>query len=136
MKILDCTLRDGGYYTKWDFKSDVVETYFKTMRELPVEYLEVGYRSTPQKEYFGKYFYLPDFVLKEVFKLAGGKKLAIMLNEKDIRPEHLNEVLNGLSPYSIRPGYGLHPKYYNDILGKTANKNIKKGTPLAWDLID
>lgn len=36
---------------------------------------------------------------------------------------------------SIRPGYGLAPKYIKDILGKMATKNIKKGTPLEWDLI-
>ncbi|HHV73354.1 MAG TPA: pseudaminic acid synthase [Thermoanaerobacterium sp.] len=37
---------------------------------------------------------------------------------------------------SIRPGFGLHPKYYNYILGKKAAKDIDKGTPLNWDLID
>lgn len=31
---------------------------------------------------------------------------------------------------SIRPGYGLAPKYYNEILGKKAGEFIKKGTPL------
>ena len=31
---------------------------------------------------------------------------------------------------SIRPGYGLHPKYYNQILGKKATRDIGKGTPL------
>ncbi len=36
---------------------------------------------------------------------------------------------------SLRPGLGLHPKYYKDILGKKAAKNIEKGTPLNWDLI-
>jgi len=36
---------------------------------------------------------------------------------------------------SIRPGQGLHPKHYPDILGKTATVNIPKGTPLSWDLI-
>jgi len=36
---------------------------------------------------------------------------------------------------SIRPGYGLSPKYLNVFLGKTVRKNIKKGTPLSWDLI-
>jgi pseudaminic acid synthase len=29
---------------------------------------------------------------------------------------------------SIRPGYGVHPKFYDDILGKTSNKGLKKGT--------
>lgn len=36
---------------------------------------------------------------------------------------------------SIRPGYGLHPKYYHSVLGKKARVNIKKGTPLDWTLI-
>jgi len=37
---------------------------------------------------------------------------------------------------SIRPGYGLHPKHLKEILGRKARKDIKKGTPLSWDLID
>lgn len=35
----------------------------------------------------------------------------------------------------IRPGYGLPPKYYDLFLGKKVNKEIKKGTPLTWDMI-
>ena len=37
---------------------------------------------------------------------------------------------------SIRPGYGLHPKYYYDILGKKAKIDIEFGTPLNFDHID
>jgi len=33
---------------------------------------------------------------------------------------------------SIRPGYGLAPKYYDKVIGKTAVKNIERGTPLKW----
>jgi pseudaminic acid synthase len=33
---------------------------------------------------------------------------------------------------SIRPGLGLPPKYYEMIIGKKANENFKKGTPLRW----
>jgi pseudaminic acid synthase len=36
---------------------------------------------------------------------------------------------------SIRPGYGLAPKYLNQILGARALRNIKKGTPMDWTLI-
>lgn len=36
---------------------------------------------------------------------------------------------------SIRPGNGLHTKYYEDILGKTASTDIQKGTPLSWELV-
>lgn len=36
---------------------------------------------------------------------------------------------------SIRPGYGLSPKYFKNILGKKAGTNLKKGVPLAWEMI-
>ena len=35
----------------------------------------------------------------------------------------------------IRPGYGLSPKYYNDILGQIALTDIERGTPLKLSLI-
>jgi len=37
---------------------------------------------------------------------------------------------------SIRPGHGLASKYYDEVLGKTANKKIERGTPLSWKLIN
>jgi pseudaminic acid synthase len=33
---------------------------------------------------------------------------------------------------SIRPGHGLQPRYLQDILGKTASQDIRRGTPLGW----
>ena len=36
---------------------------------------------------------------------------------------------------SIRPSNGLHPKYYENILGKTANCDLKFGTPLKKEYI-
>ena len=35
----------------------------------------------------------------------------------------------------IRPGYGLAPKHYNDILNKFSNKDLKKGEPLALNVV-
>lgn len=35
----------------------------------------------------------------------------------------------------IRPGFGLEPKYYDLVLGKKAKEDIKKGTPLSWDIL-
>lgn len=35
----------------------------------------------------------------------------------------------------VRPGLGLPPKYYEMLIGKRVNRNIKKGTPMSWDLI-
>lgn len=36
----------------------------------------------------------------------------------------------------IRPALGLKPKYYEDILGKKALKDISEGTPLEWSMIN
>ena len=36
---------------------------------------------------------------------------------------------------SIRPGFGMHPKYYNEILGKKANQFLEKGTRFHQDFI-
>lgn len=36
---------------------------------------------------------------------------------------------------SIRPGFGLPPKYFEQIIGKKAKQDIKRGTPLGWEMI-
>ena len=37
---------------------------------------------------------------------------------------------------SIRPGCGLLPKYYDDVIGKTASKELRRGKPLEWEDFD
>jgi pseudaminic acid synthase len=36
---------------------------------------------------------------------------------------------------SIRPGCGLHTRHLEEVIGRRANRSIKKGTPLSWDLV-
>jgi len=36
---------------------------------------------------------------------------------------------------AIRPGFGLPPKYFEMLLGKKVCHDVKKGTPVSWDLI-
>ncbi len=35
----------------------------------------------------------------------------------------------------VRPGMGLLPKYYDLLLGRRVNRDVKKGTPMAWGLV-
>jgi pseudaminic acid synthase len=53
----------------------------------------------------------------------------------------VNEIKAGenfteLNIRSIRPSNGISPKYFKDILGRKAARNIERGTPLTWDLIE
>jgi len=52
---------------------------------------------------------------------------------KDIKA---GEILTEENIRSIRPGYGLHPKYYKEILGKRAKMYMERGTALYWEGID
>lgn len=51
---------------------------------------------------------------------------------KDMRE---GEVITAGNIKSIRPGFGLPPKYLPDIIGKRVRKSIRRGTPLSWELI-
>jgi pseudaminic acid synthase len=37
---------------------------------------------------------------------------------------------------SIRPGYGLHTRYLQQILGKQAARDVDRGTPLTWEILN
>lgn len=45
------------------------------------------------------------------------------------------EILTEKNLRSIRPGLGLPPKYYETLLGKAVNKDVKRGTAMNWDLV-
>lgn len=45
------------------------------------------------------------------------------------------EIITEENVRSIRPGFGLHPKYLKDIIGKPVNQDLEKGTPFNLDFI-
>ena len=111
-KILDCTLRDGGYYTNWDFNSETVDAYIQAMNVLPIDYLELGYRNNPTKDYMGKFGYCPVNVLKHIRQTCT-KKLDVMLNEKSTRPEDLETLLSPIVELVDMVRIAIDPKNFN-----------------------
>jgi len=45
------------------------------------------------------------------------------------------EPFTGSNVRSIRPGHGLSPRHLPDVLGRVAIRDVRRGTPLTWDLI-
>lgn len=72
-----------------------------------------------------------EYVLTDAQKLEhdGSRSLFVV---KDIAE---GEPLTPENIRSIRPGIGLHTMYYEEVLGKHAKRFLKKGTPLAWEMI-
>jgi pseudaminic acid synthase len=67
-----------------------------------------------------------DYTLTE--KQEKGREFSRSLYiSKDIKE---GELFTGENVRSVRPGYGLHPRYYSEILGKVAKKDIVMGTPV------
>lgn len=51
---------------------------------------------------------------------------------KDIKK---GELITEENVRSVRPGFGLHPKYLEEVLGKKAKKDLDKGTPFKRDFV-
>ena len=98
IKPLDCTLKDGKYYTNWYFNKELIRKYFDLVEILPIEYIEVEYRSQFKDKYIGECFYSPISKLKNIKKYTS-TKLALMFNSKDCRDIELIKLMNDLKGY-------------------------------------
>ena len=79
-------------------------------------------------ESLGKIYYGPTD--DEIKSLRFRRSLYIA---KDMR---VGDVLTSESLRVVRPSLGLHPRYYESLLGKKVNKDISKGTPVSFEIID
>lgn len=82
LKLLDCTLRDGGYYTNWNFDTQMVQDLVTNLDLAGVDIIELGYKS-PVKG--GKYRKCNDRFIWEVLghRLPVNAELAFMIDAKD-----------------------------------------------------
>ena len=80
--ILDCTLRDGGYYNKWDFDRSLVDRFLAAVKNSSVDVVELGFRSIPKKRFMGPYFYTTDEFIDRL-DLPEGPIYGVMINGKE-----------------------------------------------------
>lgn len=104
---------DGGPDAAFSLEPDELKAMVKSIREVEKALGTVSYELT-EKMKKSREFSRSLFVIKDV-------KEGEAFTEKNIR--------------SIRPGYGMHTRYFKDVIGKKANRDILKGTPLNWNLI-
>ncbi len=94
--LLDCTLRDGGYYNDWDFEPRVVERYLDAVVSAGVEVVEIGFRRPIQDRYLGPFVYTTDAFLGQ-FDLPTRITWGVMVNAKEVLgPEGPVAVIEGL----------------------------------------
>jgi pseudaminic acid synthase len=69
---------------------------------------------------------------------SGGEKRSLQFRRSLYVVEDVKagELLTAANLRAIRPGYGLPPKCYEQLLGRRVTKDVVRGTPAAWDLIE
>ncbi|MFH2101057.1 MAG: pseudaminic acid synthase [Candidatus Micrarchaeota archaeon] len=106
--------KEGGHDAKFSLEPEEFKRMVKSVREAEEALGEVRYAQTDKvKEH--------DFVRRSIFVVKDIVK-GTELTADNIRV--------------IRPGYGMHPKHYEEVIGKKAKADIKRGTPLGGELIE
>lgn len=84
LKVVDCTIRDGGLINKWQFSHEMVRKVFLALNESGVDYMEIGYRASKKmfdpKEYGPWRFTTDEDVRKVIGKTDVKMKLGVMVD--------------------------------------------------------
>lgn len=83
LKILDCTLRDGGYYNDWRYPRPLVAAYLHAMAAAKVDVVEIGFRNFAKNRFLGPYAFSTDDFLGTL-PLPAGVELAVMADAKEL----------------------------------------------------
>jgi len=110
--ILDRNI--GGPDAAFSLEPKEFKEMVKSIREVELALGKVTYHLS-EKIKTNRHFSRSLFIVENV-------KAGEILSEKNVR--------------SIRPGTGLAPKYYTEILGKTFKDDYKKGTHLSWEMFE
>lgn len=106
IKMLDCSIRDGGLINKWQFSDEFVRKNYKLLSEAGVDYIELGYKASADKfdpKEYGKWrFCFDDDIFRIIDGIESKSKRSVMVdigrvNDDDIRqkkdsPFHLIRV--------------------------------------------
>ena len=82
-EILDCTLRDGGYYNNWNFNLDLIQNYLNSLNSTKIRFIELGFRFNDDVKTKGLTAYTEDNLINKL-KIPKDIKLGIMINASDL----------------------------------------------------
>lgn len=91
IKVLDCTIRDGGLINNHSFTDEFVREAYKALSKSGIDYMEFGYRSSkelcPVQEY-GAWKYCDDEKIREIIDgIESNLKISIMVDAHRVREQ-------------------------------------------------
>ncbi len=95
---IDCTLRDGGYYTNWDFSKELIDNYLKSLSFTSINYIEIGFRSNINKGFKGVLAFANDGFINSL-SIPENKDICVMINAAEFKEkDSFDESLEALFP--------------------------------------
>ncbi len=82
VKILDCTTRDGGHTTNWNFEKNFIQDLIKCQNNSNISYYEIGYRNHFDNENKGTFYNCNPNILKEFYDIKENILLGVMTDTK------------------------------------------------------
>jgi len=91
IKVLDCTIRDGGLINNHRFTDEFVREAYRALSQSGIDYMEMGYRSSrelcPPKD-FGSWKYCDDEKIREITDgIESNLKLSIMVDAHRVKEQ-------------------------------------------------
>ena len=99
VKVLDCTIRDGGYINNWHFDKKIVREVYRALSKSGVDIVEIGFRGTKENfdpNKYGTWRFTTEDDLQEVLDGIKGPRVAIMGDYGKIRIEDFEEQENSM----------------------------------------
>ena len=81
LKVLDCTIRDGGYVNNWQFEKKLVREVYQALSKAGVDIVEIGFHGTEKyfdRKQYGIWRFSNEEDVREVTAGISGAKLALM----------------------------------------------------------
>ena len=132
VKILDCTTRDGGHETKWNFEDVFVKTLMEFLNKSNVSYYEIGYRNHVDIEGKGPFYTCSPEFLKPFYEIKGDLQLGVMT---DYKRYNANDFPNKSNDFIDFVRIACHPDKIAESL-KVAEDLHKKGYKIFIQLME
>ena len=91
--ILDCTLRDGGYYNNWNFSTRLIQDYLNLISITDIKYVELGFRGFIKNKNLGLTGYTDDKLINKL-KFPNYLRIGVMVNASDLYKNNFSPLKN------------------------------------------
>ncbi|MBD5401793.1 hypothetical protein HDR58_03185 [bacterium] len=132
VRILDCTTRDGGHETNWNFTDDFVYQLMNSLNQSGVSYYEIGYRNHYDNEGKGCFYNCTPEFLQKFYSAKGKLQLGVMTDTKRFSMEDFSGSENDFIDF-VR--IACHPDKIDETLN-IAKEVHSKGYKVFVQLMD